>query len=56
MSNMDTETMYSAPERVIVRDKGELYKKLEEAEEDVRCGRVYDADEVFKMLRDKHNL
>lgn len=40
-----------APERVIVRNKEELCKKLEEAETDVREGRTYPADEVFDRLR-----
>lgn len=40
-----------APERVIVRNKEKLCKKLEEAEADVREGRTYPADEVFDRLR-----
>ena len=45
-----------APERVIVRSKGELFQKLEEAEEDVRAGRTYSADEVFDKLRKNYGI
>ena len=50
------EVKLPAPERVIVRNKKELYKKLEEAEEDIRCGRTYTADEVFSRMRDEYGL
>lgn len=50
------EVRLPAPERIIVRSEEELCKKLEEAEEDVRCGRVSDANEVFDRLRKKHGL
>lgn len=45
------EVKLPAPERVTVRTKEELCKKLEEAEVDVREGRTYPADEVFERLR-----
>lgn len=45
------EVKLPAPERVIVRTKEELYHKLEEAEADVREGRVHPANEVFDRLR-----
>lgn len=47
------EVKLPASERVIVRSKEELYQKLNEAEEDIRSGRVYPADEVFDRLRGK---
>ncbi|MCX4375535.1 MAG: type II toxin-antitoxin system RelB/DinJ family antitoxin [Lachnospiraceae bacterium] len=45
------EVKLPAPERVTVRTKEELYRKLEEAEADVREGRVRPANEVFDRLR-----
>lgn len=47
------EVKLPAPERVTVRTKEELYRKLEEAEADIREGRTYPADEVFKRLREQ---
>lgn len=41
------------PERVVVRNKEELVSKLAEAEEDIRAGRVYPAEEAFDRLRGK---
>lgn len=41
------------PERVVVRNKEELASKLAEAEEDIREGRVYPAEEAFDRLRGK---
>lgn len=41
------------PERVVVRNKEELASKLAEAEEDIRAGRVYPAEEAFDRLRGK---
>lgn len=41
------------PERVVVCDKEELASKLAEAEEDIRAGRVYPAEEAFDRLREK---
>lgn len=46
----------SAPERVIVRTREELYKKLAESEEDVILGRTSPAEEVFGRLREKYDL
>lgn len=45
------EVKLPASERVTVRTKEELYRKLEEAESDVREGRVHPANEVFGRLR-----
>lgn len=50
------EVKLPAPERVIVRNKEELYKKLDEAEDDVRSGRTSSADETFGRLRDKYGI
>jgi len=36
-----------APERIIVRSKSDLESKLDEAEDDLRAGRVSSADEFF---------
>lgn len=41
------------PERVVVRNKEELVSKLAEAEEDIRAGRIYPAEEAFDRLRGK---
>ncbi|MGN1305144.1 MAG: hypothetical protein ACI4YB_08930 [Oscillospiraceae bacterium] len=46
----------NAPERVIVKNRSELYKKLDEAEEDIRLGKVHTVDEVFDRLRDKYEV
>ncbi len=50
------EVKLPAPERVIVRNKEELASKLAEAEEDVRAGRVYPAEEAFDRLRGKYGI
>ncbi|MDE6709804.1 MAG: type II toxin-antitoxin system RelB/DinJ family antitoxin [Oscillospiraceae bacterium] len=50
------EVKLPAPERVIVRNKEELASKLAEAEEDVRAGRVYPADEAIDRLRGKYGI
>ena len=50
------EVKLPAPECVIVRNKEDLYKKLEEAEDDIRCGRTSTADEVFNKMRDEYDL
>ncbi|MGN1417632.1 MAG: type II toxin-antitoxin system RelB/DinJ family antitoxin [Oscillospiraceae bacterium] len=50
------EVKLPAPERIIVRNKEELYKKLDEAEDDVRSGRTSSADETFGRLRDKYGI
>ena len=45
-----------APESVVVRSIEELYKKLEEAEEDIAAGRVIPADLLWKELEEKHEF
>ncbi len=45
-----------APERIIVRSKSDLESKLDEAEDDLRAGRVSSPDDVFGRLRSKHNV
>jgi len=45
-----------APESVIVRSMEELYKKLEEAEEDVAAGRVIPAEVVMEELRREYGF
>lgn len=47
---------FSAPERVIVRSKEELFQKISEAEEDIRSGNTYTSDEVFNNLRGKYGI
>ncbi len=45
------EVKLPAPERLTVRTKEELYRKLQEAEDDIQCGRVSSPGEVFDRLR-----
>ncbi len=45
------EVKLPAPERLTVRTKEELYRKLQEAEDDIQCGRVSSPEEVFDRLR-----
>ncbi len=45
------EVKLPAPEPVTVRTKEELYRKLQEAEDDIREGRVSSPGEVFDRLR-----
>ena len=45
------EVKLPAHERVTVRTKEELYRKLQEAEDDIREGRVSPVSEVFDRLR-----
>ncbi len=45
-----------APERIIVRSKSDLESKLDEAEDDLRAGRISSAEDVFGRLRSKHNV
>ena len=42
-----------APERIIVRSKSDLESKLDEAEDNLRAGRVSSAEDVFEKLRNK---
>ncbi len=50
------EVKLPAPERVIVRSKEELYKKLDEAEAEFQAGKTYTADKVFGRLREKYGV
>lgn len=50
------EVKLPAPERVIVRSKEEFAAKLAEAEEDIRAGRVYPAEEALDRLREKYGI
>ena len=50
------EVRLPAPERVIVRSKEELHKKISEAEDDIRSGNTNSADEVFDRLRGKYGI
>lgn len=50
------EVKLPAPERVIVRTKEELAAKLAEAEEDIKAGRTYTAEEAFDRLRGKYGI
>jgi addiction module RelB/DinJ family antitoxin len=46
----------SAPESVIVRSKEELYKKLDIGMEQIKEGKVIDADIVMARLRSEHDF
>jgi len=46
----------NAPESLIVHDSDELYQKLQASMEQVKAGKVADADEVMKRVRKKHGL
>lgn len=50
------EVKLPAPERVIVWNNEELYKKLDEAEDDIRSGRISSSNETFGRLRDKYEI
>lgn len=43
-------------ERILVKTKEDLYKKLDEAEEDIRLGRTLDAQDVIDRLREKYDV
>lgn len=45
-----------APERIIVKNKEDLYQKLEEAENEIKSGNYSSSDEVFGRLRDKYGI
>ena len=45
-----------APESVIVRNKAELYSKLDAGMQQVNAGLVIDADIVMKQLKDEYNF
>lgn len=50
------EVRLPAPERLIIRNKEELRKKIAEADEDIRAGRISDARETIDRLRTKYDL
>lgn len=45
-----------APERIIVKNKEDLYQKLDEAENEIKSGNYSSSDEVFGRLRDKYGI
>ena len=45
-----------APESVIVRDKEDLYKKLNIGMEQIKTGKIIDADIVMNRLGDKYGF
>ena len=45
-----------APESLIVHDSDDLYQKLQAGMEQVKAGKVADADDVMKRVRRKHGL
>lgn len=50
------EVKIPAPERVIVRNRADLERKLDEAEEDIRAGRTTTVDEMFGRLGERYGL
>ena len=50
------EVKLPAPERVIVRSRADLERKLDEAEEDIRAGRTTTTDEMFGRLGERYGL
>lgn len=50
------EVKVPAPERIIVKNKEDLYQKLEEAENEIKSGNYSSSDEVFGRLRDKYGI
>ena len=50
------EVKVPAPERIIVKNKEELYQKLEEAENEIKSGNYSSSDEVFGRLSDKYGI
>lgn len=50
------EVKLPAPERLIVRSKDDLLQKLQDAEEDVKNGKYFSADEVFGIMREKYGI
>ena len=44
------------PESLVVRNRDELLKKLEEAHAEVERGNVFTVDEVFERLNSKYGL
>ena len=43
-------------ERILVKTKEDLYKKIDEAEADIRLGRTSDAQDVIDRLRGKYDV
>ena len=50
------EVKLPTPERVIVRSRADLERKLDEAEEDIRAGRITTADEMFGRLKNVYGI
>lgn len=50
------EVRLPASERILVKTKEDLYKKLDEAEEDIRLGRTSNAQDVIDRLREKYDV
>lgn len=50
------EVKVPAPEHIIVKNKEDLYQKLEEAENEIKSGNYSSSDEVFGRLRDKYGI
>ena len=46
----------SYPERLVFHDDDELYQKILEAEEDIRCGRVMSYEEFEKKMTEKYGF
>lgn len=49
------EVKLPAPERIIVRNRADIERKLDEAEEDIRAGRTATAEDVFSRLDEKQD-
>ncbi len=50
------EVKVPTPERIIVKNKEDLYQKLKEAENEIKSGNYSSSDEVFDRLRDKYGI
>ncbi len=50
------EVKVPAPECIIVKNKEDLYQKLDEAENEIKSGNYSSSDEVFGRLRDKYGI
>lgn len=50
------EVKVPASERIIVKNKEDLYHKLEEAENEINSGNYSSSDEAFGRLRNKYGL
>lgn len=50
------EVKVPAPKCIIVKNKEDLYQKLDEAENEIKSGNYSSSDEVFGRLRDKYGI